>query len=733
MQATTRSDQNDRISLSESQETETTSAELLALFVNQRNENAFELLIRRFGPLVYGVCRRVMKNHHDAEEVFQETFLTLARNARNISCPQGLSVWLHRVAFHAALRAKSKIQARHQKEMEMVNVPEPAVTEQYLWEDLEGVLDQELNRLPEKYRLPILLCDVEGKSYQTAAVEIGCPPGTIASRLSHARELLASRLTRRGVVLTSATLTVLLVQNAATAAVPAGLITTTVTAASTVSVLPTTLAGATASKVTACLKWVTESLGLGKAALVGVAGAGVFAAGVALQEPPNKEPPPQNQPPLVAQPVPVKPKGILAEIVATYRKHDESFQTLRLEYDEHMEYLQDPEVLYQTYQIYPSFHVGHPSTEIVVSGEKFGVVHDYRGINQKALVNFLQEKYPDRVTTFPHLNNELSFQEIQKEIPNVPLESHMVIRIYDGTRFYDNNFGEKQKRPKDSVIRPVIRICSSNQVSPRFFEICPFFLDGIFSGSNHLQHNSVLSNNSKPVTKYRLADLLENGDWKVQAEQADLDGTHCVILEGTGGVRLWLDRLKGYAPRRYLSPLGLQLDYSDFRQVSDEFYIPGKTERTVRSFEPKYPRDPEAVPLPTIKYTYLLTKMVVNQPVDERDFRLIPEPGTIVYDYTKQPLDSQGNRIDISQTEDNDSAISYVQSENPQDIHVVAEKATPWSPADAAKIQASRASNPETNTSPVVHSTLFWFVIVNLGLMIVVIGIVLWRRMFREV
>ena len=195
-----------------------TPAQLLAAFAKRRDQRAFELLTRQYGAMVYGVCRRVTGNHHDAEDAFQATFLLLARKATAIARPEAITVWLHRVAYHAALRTKSNIAAQKRKEIPMAEIPEPAFVEQKLWGELEPVLDRELNNLPEKYRLPVLLCDIGGKSHRDAAREIGCPEGTLASRLFRAHELLAGRLTRRGVVLTSATLTVLLAQNAASAA-----------------------------------------------------------------------------------------------------------------------------------------------------------------------------------------------------------------------------------------------------------------------------------------------------------------------------------------------------------------------------------------------------------------------------------------------------------------------------------------------------------------------------------
>src|SRR5579871_3805607 len=227
---------------------------LLARFVERRDQEAFAELLRLYGPLVYGACRRVLGNHHDAEDAFQSTFLTLARKASSIQRREGLAAWLHRVAYHASLRAKSMNAARKKREMRMNQTPEPAVVEKELWPELEPLLDQELNNLPLKYRLPVLLCDLFGKTHKEAALQLGCPEGTLSSRLSRARTLLATRLTRQGIVLSSATLVTLLAQNAASAAVPGIMVSSTLTAATAGSATTSTVTGARGINALAWIK-----------------------------------------------------------------------------------------------------------------------------------------------------------------------------------------------------------------------------------------------------------------------------------------------------------------------------------------------------------------------------------------------------------------------------------------------------------------------------------------------
>ncbi len=176
-------------------------AELLARFASRRDEAAFAALVRRHGPRVLGVCRRVLGDEHAAEDAFQATFLVLARKAGSIASPEGLGSWLHGVALRTAKKARAGAARRREKEAEAgaatLRVPSPGPST----DDLRPVIDEELARLPEKYRAPVLLCDLEGSSIDEAAASLGLPRGTVGTRLTRARSLLRSRLTRRGLAL----------------------------------------------------------------------------------------------------------------------------------------------------------------------------------------------------------------------------------------------------------------------------------------------------------------------------------------------------------------------------------------------------------------------------------------------------------------------------------------------------------------------------------------------------
>jgi RNA polymerase sigma factor (sigma-70 family) len=181
--------------------------------------------------MVLGVCRRILGNCHDADDAFQAAFLVLVRKAETVSPREMVGNWLHGVAYQTARKARTLALKRRARERQVNDMPEPAARTQELWEELRPLLDQELSRLPDKYRVPIVLCDLEGKSGREAARQLGWPEGTLTGRLSRARSLLAKRLTRRGLGVSAGALAMLMSNNAASASTSAALIDSTVKAA----------------------------------------------------------------------------------------------------------------------------------------------------------------------------------------------------------------------------------------------------------------------------------------------------------------------------------------------------------------------------------------------------------------------------------------------------------------------------------------------------------------------
>jgi len=210
---------------------ETSDADLLERFSVRRDETAFATLVNRHGPMVQGVCRRILGDAHAAEDVFQAVFLVLVRKAATIRRPELLANWLYGVAFRIARKARIKAIRNEARERWAEKMP---TREQFLdleWGELKQVLDEEMNQLPEKYRAPLVLCYLQGQTNAQAAAQLGWPTGSMSERLSRAREMLRKRLNRRGLNLTAALLAVLLSQKAASAAVSPVLVSTTVTTA----------------------------------------------------------------------------------------------------------------------------------------------------------------------------------------------------------------------------------------------------------------------------------------------------------------------------------------------------------------------------------------------------------------------------------------------------------------------------------------------------------------------
>lgn len=181
---------------------EVSDAELLERFVTHSDPAAFELLVRRHERLVWGVCRRVLRGTQDAEDAFQATFLAFLRKAHSIKNHTSVAGWLYRVAYRVAIRASAGRALLSQRERQGVDLSAVAAsddpTSAAVWRELAPVIDDVVNRLVEKYRLPVVLCYLEGRTYEEAARELRCPKGTVSIRLTRAREMLRARLAERG-------------------------------------------------------------------------------------------------------------------------------------------------------------------------------------------------------------------------------------------------------------------------------------------------------------------------------------------------------------------------------------------------------------------------------------------------------------------------------------------------------------------------------------------------------
>jgi RNA polymerase sigma factor (sigma-70 family) len=210
---------------------ELTDGQLLERFVVSGDEAAFAMLLRRHGPMVQGVCRRTLTNVQDAEDAFQATFLVLVCKARAIGQPELLGNWLYGVATRVAAKARAVAMRRGAREILLAQLPDVRARATPASPSDLPVLDEEVRRLPAKYRLPFVLCYLEGLTNEEAARRLGCPKGTLQSRLSWARQRLRDRLLRRGVAPSASLLAATFSYDQATAAVGAELLHGTVRAA----------------------------------------------------------------------------------------------------------------------------------------------------------------------------------------------------------------------------------------------------------------------------------------------------------------------------------------------------------------------------------------------------------------------------------------------------------------------------------------------------------------------
>jgi RNA polymerase sigma factor (sigma-70 family) len=256
-----------------------TDGELLEQYVRHHDESAFEALLHRHGPMVLGVCRRVLANEADAEDAFQATFLVLVRKAGSIVPRALVGNWLYGVAHNTARKAKTM---RGKRRVQQLHATDEAPVKPRADDSpqLQALLDEELARLPENYRAVIVLCDLEGRTIRESAHRLGWPQGTVAGRLSRARALLAKRLRLRGATLPGGALAALLAHQAASACVPGSLSASTMQAAAafaagSMAVLPASVAALTEGVLKTMLlnklKLTATAFLLATLALVGLA------------------------------------------------------------------------------------------------------------------------------------------------------------------------------------------------------------------------------------------------------------------------------------------------------------------------------------------------------------------------------------------------------------------------------------------------------------------------------
>jgi RNA polymerase sigma factor (sigma-70 family) len=236
-------------------------ADLLERYVSRKDEAAFATLVRRLGPMVLGVCRRILRDPHDADDAFQATFLVLVRKAHQVMPRERVGSWLYGVAYRTSLKARAMSIRRRAQHKPLDDLPGPASAGQAPAEsEWLALLDEAVHRLPDKYRLPVVLCDLQGKTRKQAARELNCPEGTVATRLQQGRARVQKRLARHGWPASVGVLT--LAASEAAATVPAPLVTATLKTAALFSAGKVT--GLVPLKIITLVEGVLRAMVLGK-------------------------------------------------------------------------------------------------------------------------------------------------------------------------------------------------------------------------------------------------------------------------------------------------------------------------------------------------------------------------------------------------------------------------------------------------------------------------------------
>ncbi|HEV3203497.1 MAG TPA: sigma-70 family RNA polymerase sigma factor [Gemmataceae bacterium] len=301
------------------------AGQLLDRFVHHQDEAAFRTLVHRFGPVVWGVCRRVLRAEPDAEDAFQATFLVLVRKAKTISKGDLLGNWLYGVAYRIAIRAKANALKRlfHERQAEPMPAEDSKVDNTI--RELGPVLDEEVQRLPAKYRVPFVLCYLEGKTNEEAARELRCPKGTVQSRLARAREKLRRRLSQRGITLSSGALALSLSTHAANATVPDATIDTTVKSGILIAGGRAPLGAVVSPSVAVLTQGALRKMFMTKLLMTtfiflfgGLLGTGVGVLGYQKLGPQSENQTPKNAPKIAPAPAPELENERMVKLPSTY-------------------------------------------------------------------------------------------------------------------------------------------------------------------------------------------------------------------------------------------------------------------------------------------------------------------------------------------------------------------------------------------------------------------------------
>jgi RNA polymerase sigma factor (sigma-70 family) len=265
-------------------------AQLLARYTAARDEAAFEALVARHGPMVLATCRAVLKHEPDVEDAFQATFLVLARKARSVRAGDALGGWLHRVAYRASIQAGAEARRRRRREAEAATMTPSLAAHTAPDPDVAAAVHEELDRLPDRERLPVILCDLEGLTYEQAAAHLQWTEPTLRHRLVKARERLRHRLTRRGVTAGALGAALAAATAESRAAVPAALGRSAVVAATTGGTASAAAAALSSALIRSMTMTKLQLAAAGVLAAMTIASAGAIATGIGRTDEPGPAP-----------------------------------------------------------------------------------------------------------------------------------------------------------------------------------------------------------------------------------------------------------------------------------------------------------------------------------------------------------------------------------------------------------------------------------------------------------
>jgi RNA polymerase sigma factor (sigma-70 family) len=744
-----------------------TDCQLLDRFIERRDQDAFESLMRIHGPMVLGVCRRVTGHHHDAEEAFQAAFLVLARKAASIWPRHMLANWLHEVAYRSALKLRTATSKRQAKEKQIEMLPEPVARQERDWQEITPLLDRELCRLPDTYRAAVICCDLEGYSRTDAARQLGCPEGTLKVRLMRARSILAKRLTQQGVALSAGTLAVVLSHKAASAAVPAALLSSTAKAAGAVAATSgvSTSAGA---KTATLVKGVVKSLYVGKTAMAAAAGGVTLTAALALVPPSQGTPPPQSVtsalPAVVEQALKenarqLTPISISCSIqMKTTLSPNEMFDRLKVQgmnRSERFFVVHDSRVVWQGNKVRSSY-----TSPAGINGDKESTSQSdivYDGAAQVVLMGsafnpskaWLAQQKQSGANSGPMMRNltkEPLAKMLERQSAGLIAADMAYFHLATGFAMAASSNGgasggQQQLTPSSAVLAGLdqgwkLVSVQNTQLDGR--PVVRIDLDGV----NPIQISAVkfdLDAHRKRVERQR--EDLEKMSAKLNAEQKEMFTRQLAQQENmaktieaqrklpaTRRYSFYLDPQLHYAVRRLDQSYGsdqllVRSDCSDFQQIAGRnVWLPKKIESQMH----EYFSAPDTVFKENFLSQTLSVSAMSGDRVSDDAFKLEYEttPGTIVRDGTVRAKSSKSGGLVLNGA--GDSYVTYTVPTRAEDIKEVITRASagenmvrfPGGPALAIVPIADRFR------SGALQTIVLW----NAGLLGAVVAFIAWRR-----